>query len=359
MRQYSPNSDFPNSFFDLNTNHSHCYLTSRYDFLGRPLCSKERTIYYKKTRGPCDRAAEMETEGLIYNIQRFSLYDGPGIRTVVFFQGCNLRCPWCHNPESISPDKQLMFQPEKCIGCGECFHRCPEKAHYIGANGEHVVDAERCINTFDCVDSCYAEALTIVGQEVDAGYVEKSIMADLPYYQKSSGGATFSGGECMLQIDFLRELLVFCNRNSIHTAIDTAGNVPWSAFEQIMDYTDLFLYDLKAASNEVHKELTNVPNRRILANLRALAATGKRIHIRIPFVPGANDGEIEGIADIIAPLDVEAVYVLPYHQMGLSKQRSIFGGPSAREFRVPEEHDLDDAVTLLRSREIPAHINDA
>lgn len=296
----------------------------------------------------------MITTGLVYNIQRFSLYDGPGIRTVVFFQGCNLRCLWCHNPESISMDRQLMYHPGKCIGCGACVEICSQHAHSMSSAGAHKLDRNLCVLTFDCVDSCYAEALTVVGKEVDTEYVMQAILTDLPYYVKSGGGVTFSGGESMLQIDFLEDILTKCRENGIHTAVDTAGNVPWSAFERITDVTDLFLFDVKAADNESHKKLTNAPNRLILSNLKRLADTVSKIHIRIPFVPGGNDDEIESIADLIAPLDVEVVQLLPYHQMGLAKIESIRRGGASEAFEVPEKESIARALKLLRSRNIPA-----
>jgi choline trimethylamine-lyase activating enzyme len=294
------------------------------------------------------------TTGLVYNIQRFSLYDGPGIRTVVFFQGCNLRCLWCHNPESISMNRQLMYHPEKCIGCGVCVEICSQHAHSMDSAGAHTLDRNLCMLKFDCVDSCYAEALTVVGKEVDTEYVMQAILTDLPYYVKSGGGVTFSGGESMLQIDFLEGILTKCRENGIHTAVDTAGNVPWSAFVKIADVTDLFLFDVKAADNETHKKLTNAPNRRILSNLKRLAGTVNKIHIRIPFVPGGNDDEIESIADFIAPLDVEAVQLLPYHQMGLAKVESIRRGGAREVFEVPEKESIERALKSLRSRNIPA-----
>ena len=181
------------------------------------------------------------SQGTIFNIQRFSIYDGPGARTTVFFKGCNLKCKWCHNPESISAKRQLEFYPDKCIGCGKCFAACPNGAHIIGEDGNHIIDREKCTVCGACVDTCYAEALVIVGQTVDAAYVVKSVMTDVPYYEQSGGGVTFSGGECMQQIDFLADIMAQLHEKGIHLAVDTAGNQPWEKFEKILPYADLFL----------------------------------------------------------------------------------------------------------------------
>lgn len=294
-------------------------------------------------------------KGIIYNIQRFSIYDGPGARTVVFFKGCNLHCRWCHNPESISSRKQLLFHPEKCIGCGECLSRCPQGAHGIDGGGVHRIDRGRCAACFECADHCYAEALVSVGQEVDAEYLLRAIMTDQAYYRRSGGGVTFSGGECMLQIDLLREILSACKRESIHTAVDTAGHVDWSYFERILDVTDLFLYDLKAADSEVHKRLTGVSNERILANLEKLSDLRRRIHVRIPFIPGANDGEIEGIAKILSGLNVDAVTILPYHKLGVSKSESLDNTP--HEYDIPPQEAINRALEILDSHHIQAKQN--
>lgn len=296
-------------------------------------------------------------KGLIYNIQRFSLYDGPGIRTVIFFKGCNLRCLWCHNPESISRKRQLMFSPHNCIGCGECFKICRKDAHCLDDRGIHRIDREQCINCFDCVDTCYAEALEIVGQEVKTEYLKNAILTDLPYYKKSNGGVTFSGGECMLQIDFLKKILAFCKEQSIHTAVDTAGNIPWDSFEKILDVADLYLYDIKAADSDVHKRLTGVGNSLILQNLKRLSNLNKRIHIRVPYIPDANDKQMEKIADIIKDLNVECAHILPYHKLGISKHKSLDSNIETKDFDTPSKEEIDSVLELFRDRKINAISN--
>ena len=197
--------------------------------------------------------------GTVFNIQPFSVYDGPGIRTTVFLKGCNLRCAWCHNPESWQRKPQLQFLAEKCIGCGGCFSACPQGVHVL-QNGVHLIDREKCIGCGKCADSCFAGALVITGREMTVDQVMSRIQDDALYFQNSGGGVTFSGGECMIQLDFLEELLQRCKQLGIHTAVDTAGHFPFDRYERILPYTDLFLYDIKAFSTETHRELTGVDN---------------------------------------------------------------------------------------------------
>jgi len=296
-------------------------------------------------------------EGMIFNIQRFSIHDGPGARTTVFFKGCNLKCKWCHNPESISFKSEIEFYPEKCIECGVCFKVCPNYAHDLDEDKVHTINRGKCngcLLCLLCTDTCYANALVPVGKKVDSDYLFKSILTDEIYYKNSSGGVTFSGGECMLQIDFLAEVLTKCKNQGIHTAVDTAGNVPWSYFEKIMDVTDLFLYDFKAADTNRHKQLTGVNNDLILKNLKMLSEIGKRIHVRIPFIVGCNDDQIEEIGEILKPLNIEKVEVLAYHKLGNSKYTSLGIKNELLEIQVPTAEMIERAITILRNNGLNA-----
>jgi pyruvate formate lyase activating enzyme len=192
------------------------------------------------------------SQGIVFNIQRFSIYDGPGARTSVFFKGCNLHCRWCHNPESIPAHPVLEYYAERCISCGRCFAACPVHAHTFDENGKHIVDRNLCTNCLRCVDTCFAEALIGVGQAMTADELVDAVMTDMPYYERSGGGVTFTGGECMLQHEFLLEVLKKLKARGVNNAVDTAGNVPWEWFEDILPFTDLFLYDIKAADSQVH-----------------------------------------------------------------------------------------------------------
>lgn len=286
---------------------------------------------------------------IIFNIQRFSIHDGPGIRTTVFFKGCTLRCLWCHNPESISFRKELELYQERCIGCGTCVKVCPKNAHSFDEAGTHRIDRELCDGCMKCADSCFAEALVAVGTDSTVESLMKSLLTDLPYYESSGGGVTFSGGECMAQTEFLAEILIACKAHHIHTAVDTAGNVPWASFEKILDYTDLFLYDLKAVDSAVHARLTGAGNERILDNLRRLCAAGKQVTIRIPLIPGMNDAEITGMAHILKGLPIAGVEVLPYHRLGEGKYQSLGLSGAAKRIPLPTDMEIQTAIETLQS----------
>lgn len=258
----------------------------------------------------------------LFNIQHFSVHDGPGVRTVIFFKGCNLHCRWCHNPESIRSAKEILLYPERCIGCGACVEQCPVKAHNF-EGGRHTIDWGKCIHCFRCCEECYADALVCVGEERETDVVLKEILRNKGYFEQSGGGVTFSGGECMLQSEALIELLKGCKAEGIHTAVDTAGNVPWSYFEEVMPWTDLFLYDIKVYDPDVHKRCTGVTNERILDNFRKLADQDVGIIVRIPYIPELNGTELEGIAAFLSGYPQIRAELLPYHSMGNSKYHAL------------------------------------
>ena len=264
----------------------------------------------------------------IFDIQRNSYVDGPGIRTTVFFKGCNLRCSWCHNPESQSPKPQMMFFKNKCTGCGKCKEKCPN----------HLESCELCGK---CTLYCLHDAREICGKEYTVDEVLKEILKDKTFYDNSGGGVTFSGGECMLQIDFLEEILKECKKNGIHTAVDTAGHVPFGCFERILPYTDLFLYDVKCFDSKKHEDYTGVGNSLILENLKKLLETENKVWVRIPIIPDVNDTE-EEMHKIRAFLNSvrlpEKIELLPYHAMGEHKYEAI--GKEVQMFAVPSEEKM-------------------
>ncbi|MBQ9098763.1 MAG: glycyl-radical enzyme activating protein [Clostridia bacterium] len=264
----------------------------------------------------------------IFDIERNSYVDGPGIRTTVFFKGCNLRCVWCHNPESQSPKPQMMFYKNKCTGCGKCKERCPNNLEKCGLCGK-------------CTLYCPHDAREICGKEYTVDEVIREILKDKAFYDNSDGGVTFSGGECMLQIDFLEEILKECKKNGIHTAVDTAGYVQFEYFERILRFTDLFLYDIKCFDSEKHKQYTGVGNESILENLKRLLTTKKSVWIRIPIIPMVNDTE-EELQKIKSFLEAcqspKKIELLPYHAMGEHKYEAI--GKEVQMFAVPSEEKM-------------------
>ena len=270
----------------------------------------------------------------IFDIQRGSFVDGPGIRTTVFFKGCNLKCKWCHTPESQNKNEQILFYKDKCTGCQKCKSVCPYAL-------------EKCDFCGKCALFCPNDAREICGKEYTALEVLNEILKDKEYYG-NSGGVTFSGGECMLQIDFLEEILKECKQYKIHTAIDTAGNVPWNCFERILPYTDLFLYDVKCFSEDLHKDGTGVSNRLILENLQKLSEKNAEIIIRIPVIPefNGNDYEMQKIANLLNGLKISKVELLPYHAMGEHKWSAI--GKETEHFPIPSSEDIKKFKTLFK-----------
>ena len=239
------------------------------------------------------------TTGYICNIQRFSVHDGPGIRTTVFLKGCTLRCFWCHNPESIRPKLEVQFFPNRCIRCAACVEACPEGAQAFDENGMRVFHREKCVACGACVDVCYAEALVFSGKAMTAEAVVDEILLDRAFYENSGGGVTLSGGEPALQVEFSREILERCRAAGLHTAIETAANAPWESLAALLPLTDLVMMDLKHMDAAKHHDATGAPNALLLANARRLAETDKSILFRIPIIPTVND-TLEEVAAIAA-----------------------------------------------------------
>lgn len=292
--------------------------------------------------------------GIIFNIQRFSIHDGPGIRTTVFLKGCNLRCLWCHNPESVQKQPEVQFFPEKCLACGSCSEICPEGAQLQNGN-QRIYLRELCKACGKCVQDCFSDALVMSGEERGLDEVLADIRKDEEYYRSSGGGVTFSGGEPLLQPDFVHDLLLECRRLGIHCAVDTAGNVAWQTFERIAPLADLFLYDVKAFHAPIHRTATGVGNRLILANLKKLAGLGKPIWVRIPVVPGINDApeEILEIARFLQPLKaIERVELLPFHSLGAEKYASLGREYTAQGINVPRAADLDPLLEIFADHQI-------
>lgn len=253
----------------------------------------------------------------ITDIKRFAVHDGDGIRTTVFFKGCSLRCLWCHNPENICAQKQLGFFEHKCILCGKCAEVCAN--HTVG-NGGHIIDRKSCTACGKCAEVCPADALTVYGKTVDTGEISRVLLQDKNFYAESGGGITLSGGECLLQSKACREILMNMKDNGINTAVDTAGYVAKSAIDDVLPYTDVFLYDIKALDDGVHKKCTGRSNRLIIDNLKYLENCGKRVEIRIPSIPHCNDDQVDKIREYLSGFHcIERVRVLPYNSLARAK----------------------------------------
>lgn len=297
--------------------------------------------------------------GLIFDIKRFAVHDGPGIRTTIFFKGCPLRCDWCHNPEGISKERELMEFPARCAAdCRACVKAAP-KGTITKSAGR--LEIERPFPDADgmarAADACLYDALRSVGRSVSVQELVAEVEKDRPFYETSGGGVTFSGGEPLFQPGFLIALADALWVRGFRTALDTSGFAAWSVLERVARKVDLILYDLKLMDDAGHRKHTGVSNRTILENLRRLSTLGRPIRVRIPLVPGVNDDpeNISRTADFLKPLaNIERVGLLPYHKGGRAKAAGIGRGPEFREHAVPSRAAVDRVLAELARRGLPA-----
>jgi pyruvate formate lyase activating enzyme len=274
-------------------------------------------------------------DGVVFNIQKYSLHDGPGIRTTVFFKGCPLRCWWCHNPESQRPDPEVHRSESRCVRCGECLQACPQRQDQESEVG---ADAAECSTCGACVEACPTGARKMVGSRMSVDDVLATVLQDRVFYDDSGGGVTFSGGEPLAQPEFLEALLAASRREGLDTAVDTCGFAPEDQLLGLAQLTDLFLYDLKTLDERRHEEFTGTSNRIILSNLQALGRVHKNIWIRLPIVPGWNDGEdeLKSTARFVAGLrGITQVNLLPYHALHQHKTSTAADG-NGRPNTCPE-----------------------
>jgi len=265
------------------------------------------------------------TTGIIFDIKKFSIHDGPGIRTTVFLKGCPLSCWWCHNPEGQASREELILHPDRCIACRACVEACSRGA-ITSDRGTIVTSRERCTACGACVEVCYAGARELVGRQMTVADVMAEIERDRPFYDQSGGGVTFSGGEPLSQPAFLRDLLEACKDMELHTVLDTCGFVAWEVLDGVRAYVDLFLYDLKLIDDARHREVTGVSNEPILRNLSRLSREGHRIILRVPIIPGVSDDEtnLRQIGRFAASLpSLRRVDLLPYHRIGRDKYQRL------------------------------------
>ncbi len=287
--------------------------------------------------------------GTVFDIRKYSIHDGPGIRTTVFFKGCPLECRWCHNPEGRSHQPELIFRPARCILCDDCLQVCPHDA--VSRVGDVIlVDRARCQVSGECAVVCNAEALQVVGRVMTVQQVVAELEHDTIFYEQSGGGVTFGGGEPLAQPRFLRELLVACRSRSLHTAVDTTGFTPWKVLDEIRQNVDLFLYDLKLFDETRHRKWTGVSNATILTNLRKLSELGHKIIIRIPIIPGINDDEenLRQTGSFLSSLpNVPPVELLPYHNIAEGKYAGMGMNYELTGIHAPAQGQMQTVIALL------------
>lgn len=285
--------------------------------------------------------------GMIAGIKRFEIHDGDGIRTTLFLKGCPLSCRWCHNPECIMTKPVLSFLQHRCLNCGACADVCG--AHAM-AGGEHIYDRSKCVCCGECEKVCAGGALRLYGTEATAEELLPKLLEDRPFYETSGGGVTVSGGEPLMQAAFTAEILRLLKGEGIDTAVDTCGYAPWEALEAVVPWTDTFLYDIKAIDEQTHVRCTGKTNAPILDNLKFLDAIGKRIEVRVPFIPGWNDGEIRKIGAFLSGLtNVSCVKLLPYHNYAKTKYDAIGEGERFTEIALPSAESAAEATAILSS----------
>ncbi len=267
-----------------------------------------------------------QIKGEIFDIERFSIHDGPGIRTLVFLKGCPLHCPWCCNPEGISYKSELAYYPQRCFDCGECIRVCPQKAITRSFKKDGVsINREKCNNCGACVPFCNSKALTLIGEEISVDQVMEEVKKDTVFYRVSGGGLTLSGGEPMEQIDFTEALLSVAKQDGINTAVETCGYTSSENFRRVLKNVDYLLYDIKHTDSKKHKDFTGKDNKVILENIKLAVQICPSVTARVPYIPGFNDSEKEilEIASFISSISVASLDILPYHNLGSSKYKSL------------------------------------
>lgn len=311
----------------------------------------------------CENKTALERKAMIFNIQKYNMYDGPGVRTLVFFKGCPLRCKWCANPEGLERKYQVMSKLDLCKDCGACVAACPMGIHTLSAEGKHIVNREiACINCKACEKACPQSAITIVGEMKTVSELLEIIEEDEAFYAMSGGGVTLGGGEVSMQPEFATNLLMRCKQEGINTAIETCGYAQMESMLKLAEYVDLFLYDLKHMDSDKHYELTGVRNEKILENVHELLTRGYNVKIRMPLLKNVNDQDedIEKIIKFLTPYqdmkNFKGIDLLPYHKLGVNKYKQLdIPYPMEGEFKLSED-DLDRLEKLIHKYDFPVTV---
>ena len=301
----------------------------------------------------------MNDSGVIFDIQRFSIHDGPGIRTNVFLKGCPLRCRWCHNPEGLSPKPEISYLEKKCSMCGQCAAVCPNGCHKADENG-HIFNRDACISCGRCAEGCFFGALELVGKRMSAREVVDEAMKDETFFKTSGGGITLSGGEPMFQPSFSKAILTEAKSRGLSTCMETSGYASRESFESLLRYVDLFLFDIKETSKERHIEATGVDNAPILENLKLLSDSGKQIVLRCPLIPGINDRRehAENIAALSrAHKGVISIEIEPYHPLGVTKGQRFGRMPKYDRDTFMDKNDAQAFANIVRENtDVPVEV---
>jgi len=295
--------------------------------------------------------SELQLTGFVFDIKKYAIHDGPGIRTTVFFKGCPLHCQWCQNPESWDIHPELGFRIGRCIRCGKCVEVCTRQAITF-TEDQPSTDPNKCNLCGECVDACVAGAREIIGQEITVGEVMTEVEKDVVFYDQSGGGVTFSGGEPLMQPEFLLALLNQCQKQGIHTAVDTSCYAEPQIIDQVADKTDLFLCDLKHMDSDIHKRFTGVGNNLILDNIKRLSQAGKEIIIRIPVIPGFNDDQpnIEATGKFAASLPcLSGIDILPYNRGGMEKSARLSAETKLMQTETPNDEKMNSIARTLNN----------
>ncbi|VGO13989.1 Benzylsuccinate synthase activating enzyme [Pontiella desulfatans] len=300
-----------------------------------------------------------QSAGTVFDVQRFSLHDGPGIRTTVFLKGCPLRCLWCHNPESIDFRPEIGWRPEHCTGCGACIEACPEGCHQLSQeDSHHRFDRADCTRCGRCAEACAFGALTRIGKRMGVDEVMTEVLKDRAYYKTSGGGLTLSGGEPLAQPEFAEALLSAARSEGIHTAVETSGQVRFQTLENMVELTDLFLFDLKETDPARHETYSGMDGQLIRENLQRLNALGADIILRCPIIPTLNDrpGHFAQISDLVNSLShIREVHVMPYHPFASHKYSELGKSAPLGRIEAPDEPQKKQWVHALKVS-CPVHI---